>query len=300
MNRTENARDRAMGTAPESHGAIERALEDCLLDGDGLELVRAARYAVLGGGHRWRGMSAIASCAIFHGNARALAMPVACGVELVHAASLVLDDLPSMDNADTRRSRPSVHKAFPRWVVDMLPAYLVNRCYRVILLNPLASTERVLQTAEAVARAGDLLASGQEMDLTCVTRDGEERTLLDCYGRKSGSLFAASLASGAILGGAGSGEVKLLYDAGMKLGIAYQLVDDVGDAGGCPFPGSAGGPDAGRCGAVELYGREGALDRARQLVAEVSAGLAGFGEAAGGLRAIIRRASAPSETVQPT
>lgn len=278
-----------------SLGAIERALEDCLPESNGEEVARSARYAVLGGGHRWRALSAIASCRTFHENALAVAMPVACGVEMVHAASLVLDDLPSMDNAALRRHKPCVHRVFPEWVVDMLPAYLVNNSYRVMLRNPLASLERVMRTVAMVAGAGELLASGQAMDLTCATNDGREQTLLDCYGKKSGSLFAASLAAGAILGGAADREVDILYGAGMKLGIAYQIMDDIGDAEGNQGMGSEGGNDGGRCSALDIYGRDGALVRVRRLVGEVTAGLAEFGEPAAALRLVIGRASSPCQ-----
>jgi geranylgeranyl diphosphate synthase type II len=261
---------------------VSDALAGSLPEVDGDELARAARYAVLGDGHRWRALATIASCGIFRRDALALAMPAACAMELVHAATLVLDDLPSMDAAALRRGKPCVHRVFTPWVVDMLPAYLVNRSYRILLHNPLASEDRLARTAAMLSRAGDLLACGQAMDVTRAA-GASEPALLECYAKKSGALFAASLAAGALLAGATPRDVDLLHDAGMKLGIVYQLVDDLGDT-------ADDAPASGPCTAVRLFGRAGATERVRRLATDLHAGLASFGEEAAPLRWLAEQA----------
>ena len=84
---------------------IEQALAEALADHPEGELIRAARYATLGGGHRWRGRLALRAGGLFRADAEDVALPLAAAVEMMHAASLVLDDLPSMDNAATRRGK---------------------------------------------------------------------------------------------------------------------------------------------------------------------------------------------------
>ena len=99
-------------------GAVEDFLQRVFADVPATEVANAARYAVLGGGHRWRALVAVAAGRIFRDDAMHLVLPAACGVELAHAASLVLDDLPSMDDACLRRGKPCTHRAFPRWAAD--------------------------------------------------------------------------------------------------------------------------------------------------------------------------------------
>jgi geranylgeranyl pyrophosphate synthase len=96
---------------------VRRAAEDFLVElfakAPDTDVARAAGYAVLGGGHRWRALVAVAAGKIFRDDALQRVLPAACGVELAHAASLVLDDLPSMDDAAIRRGKPCTHRAFP-------------------------------------------------------------------------------------------------------------------------------------------------------------------------------------------
>src|SRR5271157_5454852 len=109
---------------------VRRAVEDFLdaaFDSHPMTDVReAARYAALRGGHRWRAIVAVAAGQIFRRDALETTLSGACGVELAHAASLVLDDLPSMDNAQLRRGKPCTHLVFPSWAVEMAPVFLVT------------------------------------------------------------------------------------------------------------------------------------------------------------------------------
>ncbi len=112
----------------------------------------AARYAVGGPAHRWRAIVAVASGRIFRDDALALVLPSACGVELAHAASLVLDDQPSMDDAKVRRGKPCTHHAFPSWAVDMAPVFLVTLAYRISLDNPARASSLQPTCSASMAR----------------------------------------------------------------------------------------------------------------------------------------------------
>ena len=262
---------------------IEQALAAALADHPEGELVRAARYATLGGGHRWRGRMALLAGRAFRAEADACALPLAAAVEMMHAASLVLDDLPSMDNAATRRGKACVHLVFPDWAVDLLPAFLVNRAYRTVADADAAPAERRIRALRLLGELGGELAAGQETDLALARKRAGAEELLACYARKSGALFAAALAGGALLCGADEAAAAALRAAGLRLGVAYQLLDDVADG---PEEDSAY-REAGRTTAYSLFGPARARERAEALSAEAARELDRFGPAADPLRALL-------------
>jgi len=254
------------------------------------EISRVAKYAVMGGGHRWRPILGVATGKIFHHDAFHICMPGACGVELVHAASLLLDDLPSMDNAQVRHGKPCTHLVFPRWAVDMAPAFLVNIAYANSLDNPMASYERRVTAALEVSRAASDMNEGQEIDLTQPIEDDDH--LLRCYRLKTGALYAAAAKADAILCGANEDEALLLYECGMNLGLSYQFLDDVADVvAGVEETGKHSGMDAGKRTAVDLFGIDGAKDWASRFKQEVLSKLEQFGPGADTLRSLVRDAS---------
>lgn len=262
---------------------IELALDTAFTARPQTEVLRAARYVTLGGGHRWRGLLAVAAGAIFRRDAETCVLPLAAALEMMHAASLVLDDLPSMDNAAMRRGKACVHLVFPEWVVDLLPAYLVNQAYGLAVSNAAVPAECRIRSLQLLAEMGAGLARGQERDLQLAVQRVSAADLLECYELKSGSLFAAALAGGALLCGAGEAEAAGLRSAGLKLGQAYQILDDLAD-----------GPeedseyrDAGRCTAWTLFGTEAARVRAQGLLDEVGQALDRFGAAAAPLRGVL-------------
>lgn len=264
-------------------GRIEQALVAAFADHPEGELVRAARYATLGGGHRWRGRMVLRAGGLFRADADVCALPLAAAVEMMHAASLVLDDLPSMDNAATRRGKACVHLAFPDWAVDLLPAFLVNRAYRAVADAAAAPAECRIRALRLLGELGGDLAAGQEMDLALARKKSSAAELLDCYARKSGSLFAAALAGGAYLCGADENAAAALRTAGIRLGQAYQLLDDVADG-----PEEDGAyREAGRYTAYSLLGPGRARERAEALLAEAAREFDRFGPAADPLRGLL-------------
>jgi geranylgeranyl pyrophosphate synthase len=271
---------------------VENALARYFSEYPDTQVTQAARYAVLDGGHRWRAIATIAAGLIFDGDAFEICMPAACGVELAHAASLVLDDAPSMDDALVRRGRPCTHLAFPSWAADMAPAFMVNMAYDIILRNPRASDERRVKTAVEFGRAGVHMAHGQEIDVAEPSEDHNEEALLRRYRLKSGSLYAAAMRVGAILAGASDDEADSLYACGMDLGLSYQFLDDIADVvAGVDEVGKESGMDAGKCTATDLFGVDGARSRADELEQEALSRIEQYGPEADLLRSLVSHAS---------
>ncbi len=256
------------------------------------EVCRAARYAVLGGGHRWRAMGTIASGLIFRDDAFRVCLNPACAVELVHAASIILDDLPSMDDARIRRGKPCLHLRYPRWAVDMSPAFLVNMAYALILDNPEAAYEARVSAAVICSKAGAHMSVGQEMDVEQSSGENPREHLLDCYRMKSGALYAAATGAGAVICGADSNDAAVLSECGMHLGLSYQFLDDIADVdASVEETGKDTGMDVGKCTAVDLFGIAGAKTLASQFEYEALSRLEPYGPKAELLRCLIRSAS---------
>jgi geranylgeranyl diphosphate synthase type II len=234
---------------------------------------------------------AIAAGRIFDRRAMELSLPGACGAELAHAASVVLDDLPSMDNARLRRGRPCVHLVFPRWAVDMVPAFLIALAYQVSLENPRVSHKRRVTAAVELSRAGLQMTQGQAMDLNAACRgDRSADCLLECYRLKTGALFAATAKAGAILCGAHSEDAARIEILGMNLGVAYQILDDLADiTATLEEMGKSPRMDVSKITAVDLFGVNGAKQKAKDLKETALAQLDRFGTEARPLRELIDR-----------
>ena len=258
-------------------GRIERTLENAFAALPATELARAARYVVQGGGPRWRGLLATAAGRIFGPGADECTLPLAAALEMMHAASLTLDDLPSMDDAKIRRGKPCVHLVFPPPVADMLPAFLVNLAYRVVAEALPAPESCRIRCLALLGEMGENLARGQELDLAPAAAPVSEAALLEGHALKSGSLFAAALAGGGLLCGAGPADAQALREAGRKLGQAYQILDDIAD----------GEEERGKRTALALWGPGAARARAEDLLAEAGRLLDRFGPAADALREVL-------------
>jgi geranylgeranyl diphosphate synthase type II len=279
------------GLVTQVRQGVEAALKEHFAAAGDTAVCRVARYAALGGGHRWRAIATVAAGRVFREDALAVCLPGGCGAELAHAASLVLDDLPSMDNATVRRGKPCAHLLFPPWAVDMAPAFLVNLGYRIALDNPLAPHERRVAAALELAKAACEMFEGQEMDVTQAAHDGDTEALVRCYRLKTGALYAASAKAGAILCGADEADAAVFYECGMSLGLAYQFRDDTADVlGGTGGSGKPTGLDAAKLTAVSLYGVEGARARAAAFTRRALERLGRFGPRAEFFACLIRKA----------
>ena len=215
---------------------IELRLEAlCPVDrGGGSPLSAAVRYALLAPAKRLRPTLTLLSAAHFGGEqAQQDALDPGCAIELVHTASLILDDLPSMDDAAVRRGRPACHRRFGEDVAILAAVGLLNQGFSVIArtrgVSPAARLELVDRLSAAVGFDG--LVSGQVMDLREKPGlDGE--ALLALNHQKTGVLFVAAVEAGALVAGAKGRRRAGAVDFAAHLGSAFQIMDDLIDATG--------------------------------------------------------------------
>jgi farnesyl diphosphate synthase len=272
---------------------VENALETLLPPVDSAEarLVDAMRYAVLGGGKRLRAFLVMETASLFSVS-ETCAARVAAAVEMLHAYSLVHDDLPAMDNDDLRRGKPSTHKAFDEATAILAGDALQTRAFEVLAesgthSDPEARCELVAALAAASGARG--MAGGQMIDMVAEgqTLDGPAVTRLQAL--KTGRLIQFSAEAGAILGRAQSRQRHQLVAYGRDLGAAFQIADDLLDVeGSTEDTGKTAGKDAaaGKATMVAVLGPEMARAHADMLARQAAEHLEGFGEPAALLRAL--------------
>ena len=210
--------------------ALEAALSEALPDTVDLTALRAARSAVLSPGKRIRPLLAIL-VAEHLGVPLERVLPAAVALEMIHAASLVLDDLPCMDDAERRRGAPTLHRIYGEDIALLAVIALVNGAYGVLAAASPATDGQRAGGAQALARAvGPLgLIGGQERDL----RGGEGATVEDIrhlHRRKTAVLFVAAAEMGAIAAEADEPTRMAAARFGEALGLALQAFDDLADA----------------------------------------------------------------------
>ncbi len=264
---------------------VEAALEELLPVVEGAEsrLCAAMRYATLGGGKRMRAFLVMETAALF-GVDRSCAARVAASVEMLHAYSLIHDDLPAMDDDDLRRGKPSCHKQFDEATAILAGDALQARAFEILgevatHTSPEARCELVVALAHAAGARG--MCGGQMIDI-----DAEGKTLTaEQIGRlqalKTGRLIQYSAEAGAILGRAPLHHRHQIAAYGRDLGTAFQIADDVLDATGTEEEvGKAVGKDAaaGKATLVGVLGLERAVAQADMLAAQAAQHVDGFGE----------------------
>jgi geranylgeranyl pyrophosphate synthase len=209
-------------------------------------LARAITDAALSPGKRLRPLAALAAAEIVKTSPEA-AMAVAVAVEYVHAASLVLDDLPSMDNARRRRGRPALHLVHGVATAELAAVALLARAFEVAAGAPgmtAAARGRVVEELAAAVGASGCCA-GQAADLAADPATVRLDDLEAIHAQKTGALFVAAVRCGAIGGGVGEAVLTALTLYARNLGLAFQITDDLLDLEGDP---AAMGKDAGRDG----------------------------------------------------
>jgi geranylgeranyl diphosphate synthase type II len=196
---------------------------------------RAVRYSLFAGGKRVRPALVITAGEAV-GGARGDLMPLACAVEMIHTYSLIHDDLPAMDDDDLRRGKPTSHKVFGEAVAILAGDALLTRAFHLMAEVPEGWDEvRVRRRVRATAILGDAcgttgLIGGQVMDLESEGRPIDGAALERLHRAKTGALLTACVRGGAILGGAGAGDIERLARYASAVGLAFQVVDDVLDA----------------------------------------------------------------------
>lgn len=206
---------------------LERALE---VRNYAKRLWQAMRYSSLNGGKRLRGILCLATLEAFKQDEWQKALPIAAGIECIHAMSLIHDDLPCMDDDTLRRGKPTCHIAF-----DEASALLAGDALLVegmaLVLQADLKAEVIMRIAQEITGAvgADGMTGGQMIDLVSAGRNITLAELEMMHKMKTGAFLRASVVSGAIAGGADSKQLALLEQYASNIGLAFQIVDDLLD-----------------------------------------------------------------------
>lgn len=261
---------------------VERALSDWVVADAPAGLGEAMRYAVLDGGKRLRPLLVLAACEAVSGNEDA-ALRAACAVELIHAYSLVHDDMPCMDNDVLRRGKPTVHVKHGQAQALLAGDALQALAFELLApdgdaVPPAVQAALCRLLARAAGHAG--MAGGQAIDLASVGRTLGESQLREMHRRKTGALLQASVMMGAACGATDAAARSGLAAYGAALGLAFQVVDDILDVtADSETLGKTVGKDAAhhKPTYVSLLGLERSSAFARELLAQALAALASAG-----------------------
>jgi geranylgeranyl diphosphate synthase type II len=278
----------------ERRKAIDAALERFLPSASAPtpRLNEAMRYSVFSGGKRLRPILALAAYELAGGEGDAVLAP-ACATELIHTYSLIHDDLPAMDDDDTRRGRPTCHKAFDEATAILAGDALLPLAFEIVAREERLTPERRLAVVAELAAANGLagMVGGQVADMegegTAVTVEAVEFIHLN----KTARPLRAAVLVGALAAGAPSDVVAALSTFGERMGLAFQIADDLLDVTGTEEEmGKAVGKDEGRGKLTypAAVGVSGAAARAKELTDEALAALDVFGDRAWALREIAR------------
>ena len=272
---------------------VESALASLLPEPEGPEarLAEAMRYASLGGGKRLRGFLVLETAALFSVS-ETCAARVAASVEMIHAYSLVHDDLPAMDDDDMRRGKPSCHRAFDEATAILAGDALQARAFELLAepdthADAHARCELVMALGMASGARG--MAGGQMIDMVAEGQTLNAMEVGRLQALKTGRLIQYSAEAGAILGRAPLAQRQLLAAYGRYLGAAFQIADDLLDVEvSAEEAGKATGKDAaaGKATLVGILGIERAREQARMLAETAASHLDSFGDRAETLRAL--------------
>ena len=223
------------------------------------QLHSAERHALLSPGKRFRPLLCLLVAEGSAGNG-VDALDVACVSEMVHAASLILDDLPCMDDADLRRNRPTVHVAYSESTAILSATALLNRAYGVLMRAPITADHRVeLGEMLSYAVGSKGLIAGQIADLANEDMSASDAEVERLNTLKTGALFDFSIDAGALVGGATPAQRMALRDFSQVLGLAFQLLDDFLDL--TAESGKSSHRDSGKATLVALDGEVAARER---------------------------------------
>lgn len=240
------------------------------------------RYSLLAGGKRVRPALCLAACELVGGSVEQ-AMPTACALEMIHTMSLIHDDLPSMDNDDFRRGKPTNHKVYGEEIAILAGDALLSLAFEYIARETKGvDAERVLQVIVEVGKSvgSEGLVGGQVVD---IKSEGDANVGLDTlkyiHEHKTAALLESAVVSGAILGGASQEDVDRLRKYSRDIGLAFQVVDDILDITATTEElGKTAGKDlaVAKTTYPSLVGLEKSKDIANQLIDEAKAQLSSY------------------------
>lgn len=194
-------------------------------------IFEAMGYSVFAGGKRMRPVLMLAACEAEGGNEDDV-MPYACALEMIHTYSLIHDDLPEMDNDDFRRGRPTCHKQFDQGIAVLAGDGLLTYAFELMLKKACNSFDkRYVKAAEIAARLSGSqgMLAGQVVDVISEGKNIDAKTLDYIHKNKTGGLIKVALMNGAVIAGADEARVKRYELMGDRLGLAFQIMDDILD-----------------------------------------------------------------------
>lgn len=252
----------------------------------------AMHYALTGAGKRLRPILTLLVAELFGARSHRSenVLDLACAVEMVHACSLVLDDLPCMDDASLRRGRPATHRVYGEAMALLASLALLNRAYAVVAegatrLGLRRYTPEDLVHHLAAAIGSDGLIGGQALDLLATPAETGLDVLEFIHSHKTGALFMAAGELGAMAADARRRELEIIARYAKNLGLAFQISDDLLDVlGTVEETGKDTGKDRGKATFVGLLGVEGARSLAEELLRFAVASLDPLGRKADALR----------------
>ncbi len=236
----------------------------------------AMRYSTLDGGKRIRPSLCVAAFTAYRDDWKPI-LPVASALEMIHSYSLIHDDLPAMDDDDIRRGKPSCHKQFDEAIAILAGDALLTLAFEVLARTKDFPPERMLRVITALGLAagtcGGMIA-GQVLDIEAEVTPADTRQLEAIHRSKTGALIGSSVWIGAYLGGASESDLENIRVFCDRIGLAFQVIDDILDAT------DGNNRDEGKATYAGLYGLEKSRDIARQLMAEARDALAPLGRRA--------------------
>jgi len=257
-------------------------------------LREAMEYSLMAGGKRVRPVLLLCAGKAV-GSKEPELLPFACAVEFIHTYSLVHDDLPAMDDDDFRRGKPTSHKVFGEGMAVLAGDALLTEAFRIMADSDAASASphRAVRAIADLARAAGAegMVGGQQMDLSATPASSAPSVVEEIQLRKTAALLASCTRMGGILGGGTDAQVDALGEYGTRLGLLFQVTDDILDETGSfeeMGKGTAKDRARGKWTYPVAFGLEAAMARAETLGREAFASLGSFGSEAEPLRELVR------------
>lgn len=196
-------------------------------------IYKAMRYSVFAGGKRLRPILMINVCKICGGDVNEV-IPFACALEMIHTYSLIHDDLPSMDNDDLRRGMPTSHIKYGEAIAILAGDALLNKAFEIVSEYDGENMKRAMRAINmlAVSSGTEGMIGGQIVDMESENRDITLEELQYLYLNKTGAIIRSACNIGALMGGANEVQIKAVDEFAQKLGVAFQIQDDVLDVVG--------------------------------------------------------------------
>ncbi|MBU5482937.1 polyprenyl synthetase family protein [Clostridium sp. MSJ-11] len=193
-------------------------------------IYESMRYSLEVGGKRIRPILMILTYSLYKDNYEEI-LPCACALEMIHTYSLIHDDLPCMDNDSLRRGKPTNHIVFGEAMALLAGDGLLNEAFNIILNEALVKGETWLKAGSIIGKSSGVegMIGGQVVDILSTNKAATEEELYYIHNKKTGELIKGAILSGAVLGKAEERELNILKEYGEKLGLAFQIKDDILD-----------------------------------------------------------------------